>query len=140
MKTGALALAATVVTGSAWAASVEVVVDGGDASPGRVYVTLCQGGLSGGACRIGDSAPGGGGTQRFRFDGVSPGFWAVAAYQDLNGNGQLDRTQLGLPLEPYGLSNGAGRRTRPDFASARFSLGDPGATIRVHLIRALGRR
>ena len=122
---------------AAQAASVEVVVDGIEAAPGTVYVTLCQGGLSGGACRIGDDAPGGGGSRRFSFEGVTPGAWAVAAYQDLNGNGRLDRTNLGLPLEPYGLSNGAGRRARPDFGSARISVGEAGATVRVRLARTL---
>ena len=125
---------------AAQAASVEVVVDGIEAAPGTVYVTLCQGGLSGGACRIGDDAPGGGGSRRFSFQGVTPGAWAVAAYQDLNGNGRLDRTNLGLPLEPYGLSNGAGRRARPDFGHARFALSEPGTTVRVHPSRALPAR
>lgn len=124
----------------AQAASVEVVVDGIEGAPGTVYVTLCQGGLSGEACSVGDDAPGGGGVRRFAFRNVQPGIWAVAAYQDLNGNGRLDRTGLGLPLEPYGLSNEAGRRVRPEFSSARFTLNEPGATIRVRLARALPRR
>ena len=128
------------LAGPARAASLEVVVEGGEPYAGEIYVTLCQGGLSESACPIGRSAqaPGGGG--RFVFSGVTPGIWAVAAFQDSNGNGRLDRTGLGLPLEPYGFSGAVGRRARPDFADARFSLSEPGASIRVRLARPLPRR
>ena len=61
----------------------------------------------------------------------------MAAYQDANGNGRLDRTGLGLPLEPYGFSGAVGRRARPDFAEAAFALREPGAAVRVRLGRAL---
>jgi uncharacterized protein (DUF2141 family) len=74
------------------------------------------------------------------FDDAAPGTYAVAAFQDGNGNGVVDRTALGLPLEPYGLSGGAGRRARPNFAEAAFPLAEPGAAVRVRLVRALKRR
>lgn len=32
------------------------------------------------------------------------GRYVVAAFQDLNGNGELDRNFLGVPTEPYGFS------------------------------------
>ncbi|NJB86954.1 uncharacterized protein (DUF2141 family) [Lewinella marina] len=31
------------------------------------------------------------------------GDYVLAAYQDLNGNGELDRNLLGIPTEPYGF-------------------------------------
>ncbi len=71
---------------------------------------------------------------------MPPGAWAVAAYQDLDGDGRLGRTPLGLPLEPYGFSGAVGRRARPDFDSARFALREPGAVVRVRLARPLPRR
>ncbi len=71
---------------------------------------------------------------------MPPGSYAVAAFQDLDGDGRLGRTPLGLPTEPYGFSNGAGRRGRPDFAAAAFRLGEPGASLRVRLTRALPAR
>jgi uncharacterized protein (DUF2141 family) len=37
-------------------------------------------------------------------------YW-VRVYQDLNGNGSLDKNYLGIPKEPYGFSN----NVRPKF-------------------------
>ena len=48
------------------------------------------------------------------FHNLTPGRYAVAAYQDLNRNGKLDKNFLGLPTEPYGFSK-----------DARGSLGPP---------------
>ena len=128
------------LAGPARAASVEVVVEGAEPGAGEVYVTLCQGGLSEAACPVGRSAPARGAESRFVFTGIAPGIWAVAAFQDSDGNGRLDRTGLGLPLEPYGFSGAVGRRARPDFAEASFALREPGASIRVRLARPLPRR
>ncbi|GJE40752.1 DUF2141 domain-containing protein [Methylobacterium persicinum] len=125
---------------AASAATVEVEVDGAEAGAGPVFVALCQGGLNGSACGEGDSVQARGGEARVSFRDVAPGVYAVAAFQDTNGNRQLDRTPLGLPLEPYGFSGDVGRRARPDFRSAAFSLSEPGALVRVRLARALPRR
>lgn len=124
----------------AWAAAVQVEVDGIEPGGGQVRVALCQGGLSESSCLRGDDAPATADRARFTFRDVPPGTYAVAAYQDANGNGRLDRTGLGLPLEPYGFSGTVGRRARPDFAEAAFALREPGAAVRVRLGRALPRR
>ena len=124
----------------ALAAGVRVEVDGIEPGGGDVYVTLCQGGLTEASCargrKLGGTAP----SLSVIFDDVAPGTYAVAAFQDENGNGVVDRTGLGLPVEPYGLTEGAGRRARPSFAEAAFFLVEPGAAVRVRLIRALQRR
>lgn len=134
-------LACLLITGAgAVAADVEITLEGIEGAPGSVYVALCQGGLSEAECRIGRDAPARSANQRFVFEAIAPGPYAVAAYQDVNGNGRLDRTALGLPLEPYGFSGETVRGTRPDFAQARFLLREPGARLRVRLIRALPRR
>ncbi|KAB1074227.1 DUF2141 domain-containing protein [Methylobacterium planeticum] len=135
-----LAAAGLCLSGAASAAEVAVEVDGIEPGPGSVYVALCQGGLSESSCREGREAPAGAARRRFVFDGISPGTYAVAAFQDLNGNRRLDRTPLGLPLEPYAFSGDAGRTGRPDFAGAAFALREPGASVRVRLARALPRR
>ena len=124
----------------AWAAGVRVDVDGIEPGGGDVYVTLCQGGLSEGSCGQGRKLAGASPAVSVTFDDVAPGSYAVAAFQDENGNGVADRTGLGLPLEPYGLSGGAGRRSRPIFADAAFPVAEPGAAVRVRLVRALRRR
>ena len=126
--------------GGATAAGVEVTVDGIEPVPGSVYVALCQGGLSEAECRTGQDAPARSANQRFVFEDVAPGTYAVAVYQDVNGNGRLDRTGLGLPLEPYGFSGAVARRARPDFSDAAFALQEPGAAVRIRLARALPRR
>ncbi|WP_409567567.1 DUF2141 domain-containing protein [Methylobacterium sp. J-030] len=122
------------------AATVQVEVDGIEPGGGPVRVALCQGGLSEASCARGDEAPASADRILFTFQGVPAGTYAVAAYQDANGNGRLDRTGLGLPLEPYGFSGAVRRRARPDFAEAAFSLREPGGTLRVRLARALPRR
>lgn len=123
-----------------WAAGVRVEVAGVEPGGGAVYVTLCQGGLSEGACargrKLSDSMP----RLSVIFDDVTPGTYAVAVFQDQSGDGRLNRTGLGLPLEPYGLSGNAGRRARPDFADAAFPVRDQGAAVRVTLARVLPRR
>lgn len=55
------------------------------------------------------------------FDRVPAGEYAVAAYQDVNGNAKLDRNFIGIPKEPVGVSNGAkGRFGPPKWKDAKF--------------------
>ncbi|AWN37275.1 DUF2141 domain-containing protein [Methylobacterium radiodurans] len=136
---GALLALALFLPLPAQAAGVQVTVEGIEPGGGAVYVTLCQGGLSEAACTLGQEAPGTAEARTFVFASVPPGTYAVAAYQDRDGDGRLGRTGLGLPTEPYGLSGGTGRRARPSFEEAAFALREPGAAIRVRLVRALPR-
>lgn len=47
------------------------------------------------------------------------GLLAVAVYQDVNRDGELNRNRFGIPLEPYVFSNGAkGDRGPPTFSEA----------------------
>jgi uncharacterized protein (DUF2141 family) len=63
------------------------------------------------------------------FADLPPGQYAVVAFQDFNGNGQLDKNFLGIPKEPYGFSNGArGSAGPPKFAAAAVTLGPDGTT------------
>jgi uncharacterized protein (DUF2141 family) len=51
------------------------------------------------------------------------GNYAVSAYQDLNGNGKLDKNLVGIPTEPYGFSNNARPKFRaPNWNETRFEL------------------
>lgn len=56
-----------------------------------------------------------------QLEGLPPGRYAVAAFQDGNGNGQLEKNFLGLPQEPYAFSRNA---RRPSFEEASFELLD----------------
>ena len=44
------------------------------------------------------------------------GIYAIAAYQDVNSSGQIDRNFLGIPKEPYAFSN----NIRPKAAAPKF--------------------
>jgi uncharacterized protein (DUF2141 family) len=53
------------------------------------------------------------------FDDVRPGKYAVAFFQDENGNGKLDKSLFGAPTEPFGFSRDAmGRLGPPSFEAA----------------------
>ncbi|GJD44426.1 hypothetical protein AFCDBAGC_2293 [Methylobacterium cerastii] len=135
----ATVLVAALAALPATAATVEVLVEGAD--PGAsVSVALCQGGLSEEACSAGQETTARGGAVTVVFRDVTAGRYAVAAFEDVNGNRRLDRTGLGLPMEPYGFSGGAGLKARPTFAEAAFDLREPGSALRVRLARALPRR
>ena len=61
--------------------------------------------------------------------GLAPGRYAVAAFHDTDGNGDLTLWPIGLPREAYGFSNNArGRFGPPPFAQAAFDVPATGAT------------
>lgn len=63
------------------------------------------------------------------FGDLPDGIYAVALFEDGNGNGKLDKNLLGIPLEGYGFSNNA---TSPGFENAKFPIhGDTKITIKV---------
>ncbi|MGP9820126.1 DUF2141 domain-containing protein [Salinarimonas sp. NSM] len=120
------------------AASLVVRVSGVAAGEGPVFVGLCDRALDRDTCPIGKFQRASGGTLAFRFDDVAPGRWAVAAYQDVNGNGALDTQPIlvwQLPSEPYGFSNDVGRFSPPTFSGAAFELPASGGTVSVRLGR-----
>ena len=66
--------------------------------------------------------------------GLQPGRYAIAAFQDVDGDGVLGKGAFGLPREPFGFSNNARARFGPpSFDSAAFSVGATGSTQRIVL-------
>ena len=63
------------------------------------------------------------------FAGLPAGKYAVSVYQDINGNGQLDKNIFGIPKEKYGFSNNA---NKPDYKESLFDFNDS-LTIRITL-------
>ena len=58
------------------------------------------------------------------FRGLPAGSYAAAVAHDLNGNGKTDRNLLGMPTEPWAVSNNLRPTLRaPRFAEAAISLG-----------------
>ena len=74
------------------------------------------------------------------FTGLPAGEYAVLVFSDLNGNRQLDKNFIGLPIEFIGLSNGYEPRGPPQFKRASFVLEEnDSARLEVTLRRILGK-
>jgi uncharacterized protein (DUF2141 family) len=120
---GAAAVLACAAT--AHAADLTVTVEHVAAGAGNVRVALFN--QAEGFPRAifqGREVPAAAGSVQALFKDLPAGDYAVSAYQDLNGNRKLDTSSLGIPIEPYGFSNGArGSNGPPSFADARFHLG-----------------
>ncbi len=62
------------------------------------------------------------------------GEYALSVFQDLDGNGKLKRSFIGIPKEPAGLSNNAVPRFGPPkYKDARFTVGEEPAEQRIAL-------
>lgn len=68
------------------------------------------------------------------FRDLPPGRYAITAFHDKNGNGQLDRNLAGIPIESFGFSNDAMPVAGPPaFEAAAFELTRPGQIeIQLH--------
>lgn len=55
------------------------------------------------------------------FAGVPPGEYAISLYHDIDSNGEINKNFIGIPTEPYGISNDAWRRlATPRWDDASF--------------------
>lgn len=66
-----------------------------------------------------------------RFDGLPAGDYALRAFHDLNGDGEMNTNPFGVPVEPYVFSNEArGDRGPAPWSAARFAAtGDTAQTL-----------
>jgi len=134
-----LALVGALTTAPATAASLVVRVEGIAERGGEVRVAVCDRGFAEAGCSIGARRMArASSVEEFRFEGLKPGRYAVAVYQDANGNGELDRVPPGLPIEPYGFSNDVGRFGPPSFERAVVPVLDEDARVVVSLGRLFG--
>ena len=125
----AMCCTAAFATGAV-SADLEVHVAGLRSAEGDVRVALHQ--QTAGAEAIGDAgvvaasfrsaAPG---TLRVVFADVAPGAYAVAAFHDADGDGNLATNFLGMPTEGFGFSNGAvGFMGPPSFEAATITVAE----------------
>jgi uncharacterized protein (DUF2141 family) len=56
-----------------------------------------------------------------QFDNLEKGVYCVSLFYDLNNNKKLDKNLIGIPTEPYGLSNNPGFGF-PDFEKMKFTF------------------
>ncbi len=65
---------------------------------------------------------------------IPHGYYAVSAYHDINENRTLDRNGLGVPIEPYALSNNPTVKWRkPSFDETKFAFDQSNQTISLNL-------
>jgi uncharacterized protein (DUF2141 family) len=121
------------VPAAAAAAGVEIIVTGVRPGPTMVYAALCTRDLTIENCAFRNRQAAAAPSLLFSFPDVPPGRYAAVAFQDLDGNGTLDRTRLGFPKEPFALSRDAGRRHSPTFDQAAVPIGPQGVRFRLAL-------
>ena len=134
MTTRISTAAVLAVTALAWAADddsvdLEVTLEGIHSADGQVLVALHRrtpggafpgdAGVVASKRRSADTEP-----VMVRFADLRPGDYAVAAFHDADGDGELNTNIAGAPTEGYGFSNNAGGfMGPPSFEAAAVSLG-----------------
>jgi uncharacterized protein (DUF2141 family) len=124
----AMCLAAVQISASSRQSGTVVVTLSHPAEPGEVACALF---------RSGDAFPDesadarglfvavSGTTATCTFDQVAPGQYAVAAFLDTNGNRTNDRNFVGMPTEPWGVSNNVRPlMSAPSFEDAAFTVAE----------------
>ena len=83
---------------------------------------------------IGVTGPAKPGVTQLDVNGLEPGIYGVAVFQDMNGNEKLDMNLFGAPTEPFGFSNNPviGFKA-PEFAEFQFEFDGKPKEIRVTL-------
>ena len=65
---------------------------------------------------------------------ISVGEYSIALYQDINEDGELNENFIGMPTEPWGMSNNAKARFGPPkWEDVRFEVADEPVTQRIEL-------
>lgn len=65
---------------------------------------------------------------------LPPGEYALSVFHDLDGDGKLKRSFIGIPKEPAGLSNNAVPRFGPPkYKDAKFTVGESQTEQRIAL-------
>jgi uncharacterized protein (DUF2141 family) len=129
----ALVCATTAMT--AVAADLTVVVAGLENDEGSVRVGLFHDPNSfPKSFAVGKAIEAKAGSVNVTFDNLSPGNYAVSAYQDINSNKKLDTNFVGKPTEPNGFSQDArGIFGPPSFADAQIVLADTDQNITIQV-------
>ncbi|MEL6944994.1 MAG: DUF2141 domain-containing protein [Bacteroidota bacterium] len=63
------------------------------------------------------------GTLQIKFNEIPFGTYAIAVFHDVNNNGTLDQTFVGIPKEPFAFSQSLKSKWRaPEYEEMKFSL------------------
>ncbi len=134
-------LAVLLVGGKAGAADILVLIDGIEPKKGQVFMRFCDKGPLDACQQFGAMQPAMAETIGFRFTQIPPGEYAFVSFQDLDSSGKPEFNFLGMPKEPFALSNDAGKTLipPPDFDDAKVKIADgPEITVRLTMQTVLG--
>lgn len=122
-------------TMTAAAADLTVVVTGLKNDEGSVRVGLFHDPKSfPKSFAVGQAIEAKAGSVRVTFENLSPGNYAVSAYQDINSNKKLDTNFVGKPTEPNGFSRDArGAFGPPSFEDAQIVLAGTNQNITIQV-------
>lgn len=130
-----LGLIASIAAATVLAGDLTIEISGITPNRGKVYVAVYDVPESfpiSGRQRVGQVVTPDDRHLTVHFKDMPPGHYAAVAFQDVNGNGKLDKNFLGIPKEPYGFSNNArGTAGPPSFSEAAVTLDPDGATTIV---------
>ncbi|WP_063922681.1 DUF2141 domain-containing protein [Azospirillum argentinense] len=117
------------------AAALTVTVQGVRNGDGLIVLAVCEeAAYPAGRCAFRVAAPAAEGSVRVTVPDVPPGTYALRAYHDENGNGQLDRNLLGVPREGFGFGNDAPvLLAPPSFRDAAVTVGGDGVETALTL-------
>jgi outer membrane protein len=77
----------------------------------------------------------------YQIEDVAPGDVAILVYVDENENGLIDKSFIGIPKEPLGISNNYRPKGPPAFDRAKFTVVEAETTsIDIELYKILGKR
>lgn len=75
------------------------------------------------------------GANTFNITNIPSGTYAVAIFQDNNGNGKLDENMFGAPKEPFAFSNNiVPKFSTPDFEDCKFQFSKEGQVLSINLL------
>ena len=138
MRSIAYALIGSRLAATAQAGTVVITMEGMESTSGVLNAALCDKGLSEEGCPIAQHRAAAAGKVEFRFENVQPGRYAVVGFHDVNGNRKFDRL-LGMPQEPYALSNNVAENLLPRFSDAAVAIGEGETRITLRLRRFMGK-
>ena len=74
------------------------------------------------------------GVHYFRLENLPLGTIAVALFHDVNGNGELDQTIIGIPKEPYAFSQKLKTKWRvPQYEDVKIEFKKAGQIVQMNL-------
>lgn len=65
------------------------------------------------------------------FKDVPYGDYAVSAFHDINGNGQMDFNEYGMPVEDYAMSGETNPMGAPTWSQVKFEFTEQSTTLEV---------